>query len=283
MSGSNLRLALGGCGALALGLVGGWAVLTQLATKPPAAIEPIETTPTQLAPVPTPTSALPRDPPAAPPAEVPPPAPAASIAEKPRPATAVGPTGVWIDHTGRGAVEITECAGRLCGRIVWLKDTGHRSVCGTQVIGNAKRTSAGTWDGGWIYDPEKNARYSVELKPVGPDKLRVVGYVGSKLFSESFTWKRPTTELARCDAPRATASPSPAASDAKPSGAEITEKEPSPDGSADARSPGKSAKSGNPSFADLERVVREMMKGKPGGKGCTVKLPYIGTISTPCG
>ena len=32
------------------------------------------------------------------------------------------PLGVWIDHTGRGAVEITDCGGKLCGRIVWVKD-----------------------------------------------------------------------------------------------------------------------------------------------------------------
>ena len=35
------------------------------------------------------------------------------------------PTGVWIDHTGRGAVEITNCGGALCGRVVWLKDAAH--------------------------------------------------------------------------------------------------------------------------------------------------------------
>ena len=32
-------------------------------------------------------------------------------------------TGVWIDHTGRGAVEITECNGnKLCGHVAWVKD-----------------------------------------------------------------------------------------------------------------------------------------------------------------
>ena len=115
------------------------------------------------------------------------------------PATLASPTGIWIDHTGRGAVEITECAGRLCGRVVWLKDTGHKSVCGTQVIGNAKPVGKDTWDGGWIYDPDQNAKYSVELKTIGADKLRVMGYMGSKLFSETFIWKRAAMELERCD------------------------------------------------------------------------------------
>jgi uncharacterized protein (DUF2147 family) len=127
-------------------------------------------------------------------------------------------TGVWIDHTGRGAVDITECGANLCGRLVCLKDGGHKSVCGTQIIGNAKPAGKDTWDGGWIYDPEKNAKYSVELKPIGSDKLRVLGYMGSKMFSETMIWKRPTTELKRCDdaAPEKTAAPFPSEKRATP-------------------------------------------------------------------
>jgi uncharacterized protein (DUF2147 family) len=114
-------------------------------------------------------------------------------------AVADGITGVWIDHTGRGGVEISECGANLCGRIVWLKDAGNKQGCGIQVIGNAKSVGRDTWDGGWIYDPEKNARYSVELKPVGADRLRVIGYMGSKLFSETMIWKRAPSDLVRCD------------------------------------------------------------------------------------
>ncbi len=97
-------------------------------------------------------------------------------------------TGVWIDHTGRGAVEIIECGANLCGRLVWLKDAANKKGCGTQILGNVKPVGKDTWDGGWIYDPEKNAKYSVELKTIGADKLRVMGYMGSKLFSETMIW-----------------------------------------------------------------------------------------------
>jgi uncharacterized protein (DUF2147 family) len=125
------------------------------------------------------------------------------------------PTGVWIDHTGRGAVEITECGANLCGRLVWFKDKANKKGCGVQIIGNARPVGKDTWDGGWILDPEKNAKYSVELKPIGADKLRVMGYAGSKLFSETMIWKRPTVELERCDAtPASTAAPNPPADDA---------------------------------------------------------------------
>jgi len=124
------------------------------------------------------------------------------------------PTGIWIDHTGRGAVEITECGANLCGRLVWVKDGANKKGCGVQIIGNARPVGKDTWDGGWIYDPEKNEKYSVELKPIGADKLRVLGYMGSKLFSETMIWKRAAVELERCDAaPNATATPKPPAVD----------------------------------------------------------------------
>jgi len=126
------------------------------------------------------------------------------------PAHAASPTGIWIDHTGRGAVEITECGANLCGRLVWLKDGANKKGCGVQIIGNARPVGKDTWDGGWIFDPEKNEKYSVELKPIGADKLRVLGYMGSKLFSETMIWKRAAVELERCDAaPNTTALPKP--------------------------------------------------------------------------
>ena len=83
-------------------------------------------------------------------------------------AFAVEPTGLWYDHTGRGAVEITKCGDQLCGRLVWLKDAEHaKQVCGIQIIGDVKPMASGAWDGGWIYDPERDAKFSVELTPIG--------------------------------------------------------------------------------------------------------------------
>jgi uncharacterized protein (DUF2147 family) len=109
------------------------------------------------------------------------------------------PTGVWIDHTGRGAVEITECGANLCGRAVWVKDPKDSKGCGIQIIGNAKPVGGGKWDNGWIYDPDEDAKYSVELTPLPGDKLKVLGYSGSKFFSETMIWKRAPADLKRCD------------------------------------------------------------------------------------
>jgi uncharacterized protein (DUF2147 family) len=109
------------------------------------------------------------------------------------------PTGVWIDHTGRGAVEISNCGGSLCGRIVWLKDAANGSTCGKQVIGNVKPVASGRWDNGWIFDPDENKRYDVEITTLG-DRLKVVGYMGSKMLSETMMWRRAPADLKRCNA-----------------------------------------------------------------------------------
>jgi uncharacterized protein (DUF2147 family) len=279
---SKFGLIFGSCAAVAVGVVSGWTVL---ALRIPAVKQPAEAVSRQVPdhPAPAPTAA--DEGPSPPPSPVAPP-PSVSSTEKPvtreRSATASGPTGVWIDHTGRGAVEITECAGRLCGRIVWLKDTGHKSVCGTQVIGNAKPVGKDTWDGGWIYDPDQNAKYSVELRVIGTDKLRVMGYMGSKLFSETFIWKRPTADLQRCDAPAATATPSPATSDPKSAPTETTKAQPPLELPTESPVGSKKPKSGNPSKGDIEKIAREMMKGKSGGKQCAANLPYVGNVTIPC-
>ena len=116
-------------------------------------------------------------------------------------AFAAEPTGLWYDHTGRGAGEITKCGNQLCGRLVWLKDPKHaKQVCGIQIIGDVKPMANGAWDGGWIYDPEKDEKYSVELTPMGPQSLKVMGYMGTKWLSETYMWKRAPADLKRCGA-----------------------------------------------------------------------------------
>jgi len=111
------------------------------------------------------------------------------------------PTGLWFDHTGRGAVEITRCGNQLCGQLVWLKDPAHaKEVCGVQIIGDVKPMGNGAWDGGWIYDPERQSKFSVELTPIGARSLKVVGYMGSKWLSETMMWTRAPADLKRCGA-----------------------------------------------------------------------------------
>jgi uncharacterized protein (DUF2147 family) len=130
-------------------------------------------------------------------------------------APAPSPQGVWIDHTGRGAVEITPCVpdtppggSNLCGRIVWMqnpndakgqplrdtlnKNAARRSspICGLQIIGDVKPQPNGSWDNGWIYDPEQGSSFDLELQLRNPETLQVKGYMGMKFLSETYVWRR---------------------------------------------------------------------------------------------
>jgi uncharacterized protein (DUF2147 family) len=127
-------------------------------------------------------------------------------------------SGVWIDHTGQGAVEIGPCvtpdgnassSNRVCGRVVWLKNPEHRSVsgkliCGAQVLGDLRRDTSTAWESGWIYNPEGEERFSASLQLANADTLMVTGYLGIKFLGETFTWKRATTNLERCAASTST-------------------------------------------------------------------------------
>ncbi|MGD9806714.1 MAG: DUF2147 domain-containing protein [Hyphomicrobiaceae bacterium] len=124
------------------------------------------------------------------------------------PAVPPGPVGVWIDHTGRGAVEISPCGQGLCGRIVWLQQPldqqgqplrdklnenrrlRDRPICGLQILGDLKPMRDGSWDSGWIYDPEQGESFDVEVRLTAPDVLQVTGYKGLKFLSETFRWQR---------------------------------------------------------------------------------------------
>lgn len=125
-------------------------------------------------------------------------------------------TGVWLDDEGKAGVDIQPCGAELCGRIVWLKepmgpdgkpwtdklnpDAAKRSrpVCGMQVMGGLKRATNGTWQDGWVYDPEEGKSYNLEISLKDAATLTVVGYIGIRLLSETFQWRRLPAGHPRC-------------------------------------------------------------------------------------
>ncbi len=121
------------------------------------------------------------------------------------------PLGVWLNDTGRGAVEIKPCGSALCGRVVWLRDEKDSKGCGKQIIGGAKSVGSNVWDGGWIYSPERGKTFDVELKPLSNGTLQVTGYAGVRFLSKTMIWTKAPADLKRCDAPAISAQASPTA------------------------------------------------------------------------
>ncbi len=108
------------------------------------------------------------------------------------------PTGIWMNDTGRGAVEIKQCGANLCGHVVWVKSASDASGCGKPVIGDVAPVGGGRWDNGWIYSPERGRKYDVELTPLANGNLKVVGYAGMKFLSKTMIWKRAPQDLQLC-------------------------------------------------------------------------------------
>ena len=125
-------------------------------------------------------------------------------------------TGVWIDETGKGAVEITPCGRKLCGRIVWLQtpkdakgrtlvddlnvtpDQRGKPICGLQVLGALERQTNGGYDSGWVYDPKVGKSYDASIGLTDTNHLSVTGYQGVKMFGKTFVWTRAPRELPKC-------------------------------------------------------------------------------------
>jgi len=80
---------------------------------------------------------------------------------------------------------------------VWVADAKNSEGCGLEILGDVKPMGDGTYDEGWIYDPDRDAKFSVELVPQG-NKLSVHGYKGIKMLGETFVWTRAPADLARC-------------------------------------------------------------------------------------
>ncbi len=206
--------------------------------------------------------------------------------------SAESPLGVWIDDSGRGAVEIVQCGDKLCGKLVWLKDSKNAGACGTAILGDVPKTGE-SWDGGWIYSPEKKAKYDVELTPDGSDKLTVLGYAGTKLFSREMTWTRAPADLKRCDMqeakasdPASTAAGTPGDKSAPPAQTEApatagatgtgteAQAEPKPEAERTQTAQAEVPPTAQPSTSDRAKTT-------PRRKMCRVDAPYV-RVEFPC-
>lgn len=65
-----------------------------------------------------------------------------------------------------------------------------RPLIGLELFEGFRYDGDGEWSGGTIYDPNNGKTYSCKLKLIGPDRLKVRGFIGISLIGRSETWKR---------------------------------------------------------------------------------------------
>lgn len=186
--------------------------------------------------------------------------------------------GVWIDHTGRGAVEIMDCGGRLCGKLVWFQDPkNNKDGCNFQIIGDVKPVAANKWDGGWIVDPEKDPdkKYDVEITLLNEQKLKVMGYAGIKFLSETMIWTRAKPDLKKCST-KTSATPE---STPNPADTPPAEQEPRKEREATVTNPPPVEPAPTPAPERAEPPKQTASTGKQ--KDCKVDLSFA-VITFPC-
>jgi uncharacterized protein (DUF2147 family) len=123
--------------------------------------------------------------------------------------------GRWRSESGRGVIEIYQCADKLCGRLVWLiepirrgapavddknpkPELRNRRLCGLVMLGGFRQTGPQHWSDGWIYDPDSGKTYSATMTLESAGVLKLRGYVGIPLFGETQTWTRADPKLGSC-------------------------------------------------------------------------------------
>ena len=117
-------------------------------------------------------------------------------------ASAEVPKGVWLIE-GKAAVQIFECNGLLCGRILWLRAPHdsqqqlkrdkknpdpalrQRELCGLTVLWDLRSTGPNHWDDGWFYYPDSGKTYNVKMERTSSDALVARFYLGASFLGEN--------------------------------------------------------------------------------------------------
>ncbi|HEY1257719.1 MAG TPA: DUF2147 domain-containing protein [Stellaceae bacterium] len=118
------------------------------------------------------------------------------------PAMAAVPAGTWM-FANRVAIQIFDCTGLLCGRIVWLlrpltpagrpdldtlnPDPGlrRRHLCGLTIIWGMQPDGPNHWSNGRLYDPKDGATYEVTAELTAPNTISARVYRGVPIFGRT--------------------------------------------------------------------------------------------------
>ena len=112
------------------------------------------------------------------------------------------PFGKWM-FANRVALQIFDCSGLLCGRIVWLLRPDNpdgqpdidylnpdlasrqRHLCGLTIIWGMKPTGQDHWTNGWLYDPKDGITYNLDAELTAPGSITARVYRGIPLLGRT--------------------------------------------------------------------------------------------------
>lgn len=103
-------------------------------------------------------------------------------------ALAASPYGTWVRPSTGTKVNFYECGGKLCAKIVSVKDASKKGTVGTVIMSGAKKTGDNKWEGD-LLNTENGNTYSgfVTLNGGG---LKLEGCALGGLVCSGETWQR---------------------------------------------------------------------------------------------
>jgi len=102
-------------------------------------------------------------------------------------ARAADPYGVWMRPSTGTQVNFYDCGGKLCGKIVAVKDQSRKSEVGTVIMIGAAPSGDNQWKGD-LLNTDNGKTYAGVVTMRGPNALRLEGCV--TFICQGETWSR---------------------------------------------------------------------------------------------
>jgi uncharacterized protein (DUF2147 family) len=103
-------------------------------------------------------------------------------------AKAAEPYGVWLRPSTGSQVHFYACGGKLCGKVVAVKDQSRKKEIGVMIMHGAVKSSANTWKGD-LLDAGTGKVYSGVVTMEGPNALNLKGCV-AMVLCQGETWTK---------------------------------------------------------------------------------------------
>ena len=101
-------------------------------------------------------------------------------------AFAADPYGNWTRPSTGTQVSFYNCGGKLCGKIIGVKDQARKNTIGTVIMKGAAKSGDNTWKG-YLLDVESGKTYSGVVTLEGANALNLKGCVAA-VICRGETW-----------------------------------------------------------------------------------------------
>ena len=103
-------------------------------------------------------------------------------------ASAAEPYGQWVRPSTGTQISFYACGGKLCAKIIAVKDEARKKTVGTVIMKGSSKTGDNKWEGD-LLDVESGKIYSGVATLEGPTALNLKGCVAG-LFCRGETWAK---------------------------------------------------------------------------------------------